>query len=95
MVFVFDSGPFFGTFWFHFGLPNRPKFRASTDLVGLKTTKVDPWDPKMPQEAAKTPQEVAKTAQDDPQEPPKTPPRCPKRPLRPPLFPSRGGELTY
>ena len=62
---------------------------ARAGLVGLKTIKVDPWDPKMPQEAAKTPQEVAKTAQDALQDPRNRPRRSPRQPKRPPRPPKR------
>ena len=83
LVFVFDVGAFWVPYWSHFRLQNRAKFRASTGLVELKKTKVDPWAPKMPQEPPKRHPRPPKIAKDLPR-PPENGPRCsqdaPKRP---------------
>ena len=68
-VFIFDFGAFWVPFWSHFGLQNRPKLECSADPVELKTTKVDPWAPKMPQEPPKTHPRPPKTAKDLPKMP--------------------------
>ena len=69
---VSNLGVFWMSFWSHFGLPDRPKCRASAHLEELKTTKVDPWAPKMPQEPPKTHPRPPKTLPRRPQGPPQT-----------------------
>ena len=74
IVFVFDFGRFGVDFWLHLGPLLEPKFRAPAGPVELKTAKVDPWAPKMPQEPPKTHPRPPKTAKDAPkiaQDPPR------------------------
>ena len=59
----------------HVGLQTRLSSAHPPDPVELKTTQVDPWDPKMPQEPPKTPPRPPKTTKDPlkmPQDAPKT-----------------------
>ena len=66
IVFVFDFGRFGVDFWLHLGSPNRPSSDPALGLVELKTTKVDPWAPKMPQEVPKSPKKAPKRLQETP-----------------------------
>ena len=69
-VFVSDFGAFWVLFWSHFGLQNRPKLEWSPGLVKVKTTKADPWAPKMPQEPPQTSLRPPKASQKTPEDAP-------------------------
>ena len=78
-----DFGSILAPSWPPFGSQNRPKCRASADLVELKTTLTTHDGPRRPQEAPKTPQE-----------PPKSRPRPSKTPKRPPKTPQNDQKST-